>query len=46
MLHLSQSLQQLCTETGCCLEDLSRVIDDRDESRDRVMEICASSMTR
>ena len=34
-------LQQLCTDTGCCMEDLLRVIDYRDEWQERVREICA-----
>ena len=34
-------LQQLCTDTGCCLE----AMDDRDEWQERVREIHASSMT-
>ena len=38
-------LQQLWTDTGCSLEDLPGVMDDRDEWRERVMEIHASSTT-
>ena len=40
-------LQQLCTDTGCSLEDLPEVIEDRDEwqERERVREICAWSTT-
>ena len=34
-----------CTDTGCCLEDLSGVLDDWDEWRERVREIRASSTT-
>ena len=36
-------LQQLCMDTGCSLEDLLKVIVDRDEWRQRVREIRASS---
>ena len=28
-------LQQLCTDTGCSLEDLQEATDDRDEWRER-----------
>ena len=35
-------LQQLCSDTGCRMEDLLRAIDDRDEWWERVMEIRAS----
>ena len=28
-------LQQLCIDTGCCLEKLPGVMDDRDEWRER-----------
>ena len=38
-------LQQLCRDTGCCLEDLPDAMNDGDEWRDRVREIHASSMT-
>ena len=38
-------LQQLCTDTGCSLEDLPNVIDDRDELRKRVSEIRACGTT-
>ena len=48
-------LQQLCTDTGCSLEDLPEAIDNRDgwracerereRERKRVREICASSTT-
>ena len=42
-------LQQLCADTGCCLEDLLVVMDDRDRWRDRererVRENHASSTT-
>ena len=30
-------LQQLCTDTGCSTENLPRVMDDRDEWRERVI---------
>ena len=39
-------LQQLCTDTGCSLEDLPNAMDDRDEWQERFREIHASSMTR
>ena len=35
-------LQQLCTDTVCCLEDLARAMDDRDEWQERAREICVS----
>ena len=35
-------LQQLCTDTGYCLEYLPGVMDYRDKWRERVREICAS----
>ena len=38
-------IQQLCANTGCSLEDLTRTIDDRDGWRKRIREICASSAT-
>ena len=38
-------LQQLCTDTGCSLEDRLGVMDDRDRWWERVREICASSTT-
>ena len=38
-------LQQLCADTGCSLEDLLGVMDDRDGWRDRVREIHAVSAT-
>ena len=31
-------LQQLCTDTGCSLEDLPEAMDDKDEWRERVTE--------
>ena len=33
-------IQQLCADTGCSLEDLLGVMDDRDGWRERVKEIC------
>ena len=36
---------QLCTNTGCCLEDLPNTIDHRDEWRGRVREIRARGTT-
>ena len=38
-------IQQLCTDTGYCLEDLLGASDDRDRSWERVREIHASNMT-
>ena len=38
-------VQQLCTDTGCSLEDLMEAIDESDEWRERVREIRASSTT-
>ena len=37
--------RQLCTDTGCSLEDLPGVMDNRDGWRERVAEICALSVT-
>ena len=37
--------QQLCMDIGCRLEDLPRVIDDRDKWQERVREIHASCAT-
>ena len=39
-------IQQLCEDTGCCPEDLPRVMNDREEWRERVRDIHASSTTR
>ena len=36
------NLHQLCTGTGCSMEDLPKAIADRDEWRERVREIRAS----
>ena len=33
---------QLCTDTGCSMEDLLRAMDNRDDWWERVREICAS----
>ena len=38
-------IQQLCANTGCSTEDLPGAMDDRDEWRERVREINASSVT-
>ena len=38
-------LQQLCADTGCSLEDLPGVMDDRDGWQERVRKIRASSAT-
>ena len=34
---------QLCTNTGCSLEDLPKAMDDWDEWQERVRELRASS---
>ena len=36
-------IQQLCEDTGCCPEDLPRAMNDREEWRERVRDICATS---
>ena len=36
-------IQQLCEDTGCCPEDLPRAMNDREEWRERVREIRATS---
>ena len=36
-------LQQFCTDTGCCMEDLPRAMNNRHEWLERVRGICASS---
>ena len=36
------NLQQLCTDTGCRVEDLPKAMDDKDEWRKRVREIHVS----
>ena len=38
-------IQQLCEDTGCCPEDLPRAMNDREEWRERVREIRATSAT-
>ena len=37
--------QQLCEDTGCCPEDLPRAMNDREEWRERVRDIRATSAT-
>ena len=36
-------IQQLCEDTGCCPEDLPRAMNDREEWRERVRDIYATS---
>ena len=36
-------IQQLCEDTGCCPEDLPRVMNDREQWRERVRDIRATS---
>ena len=36
-------IQQLCEDTGCSPEDLPRAMNDREEWRERVRDICATS---
>ena len=36
-------IQQLCEDTGCCPEDLPRAMNDREERRERVRDIRATS---
>ena len=38
-------IQQLCKDTGCCPEDLPRAMNDREEWRERVRDIRATSTT-
>ena len=38
-------IQQLCEDTGCCPEDLARAMNDREEWRERVRDIRATSAT-
>ena len=38
-------IQQLCEDTGCCLEDLPRAMNDREEWRERIRDIRATSVT-
>ena len=36
-------IQQLCEDKGCCPEDLPRAMNDREEWRERVRDIRATS---
>ena len=36
-------IQQLCEDTGCCPEDLPRAMNDREEWRERIRDIRATS---
>ena len=38
-------IQQLCEDTGCCPEDQPRAMNDREEWRERVRDIRATSAT-
>ena len=38
-------IQQLCEDTGCCPEDLPRAMNEREEWRERVRDIRATSAT-
>ena len=38
-------IQQLCEDTGCCPEDLARAMNDKEEWRERVRDIRATSAT-
>ena len=38
-------IQQLCEDTGCCPDDLPRAMNDREEWRERVRDIRATSAT-
>ena len=38
-------LHLVCVDTGCNLEDMQGVVDDRDRWRKKVREICADSTT-
>ena len=38
-------IQQLCEDTGCCPEDLPRAMNNREEWRERVRDIRATSAT-
>ena len=38
-------IQQLCEDMGCCPEDLPRAMNDREEWRERVRDIRATSAT-
>ena len=39
----ARKIQQLCEDTGCCPEDLPRAMNDREEWRERVRDIRATS---
>ena len=41
----SMNLSQLCTDSGCSLEDLLGMMNDRDKSWEGVKELCALSTT-
>ena len=38
-------IQELCEDTGCCLEDLSETMNDREKWQERIRDIRASSTT-
>ena len=38
-------IQQLCADTGCCLEDLPEAMDDRERWWERFRDICAAGAT-
>ena len=38
-------IQQLCEDTGCCPEDLPRAMNEREEWRERIRDIRATSAT-
>ena len=40
-----QHEHELCEDTGCCPEDLPRAMNDREEWRERVRDIRATSAT-
>ena len=42
-LYVCTYIQQLCEDTGCCPEDLPRTMNDREEWRERVRDIRATS---
>ena len=39
------TFRKLCEDTGCCPEDLPRAMNDREEWRERVRDIRATSTT-
>ena len=45
VLDNQEHTNKFCMDTGCCLEDLLGVMDDRDVWQERVREIHASCMT-